>query len=98
MQLSVSKKRPPNNLDVITRILSEFDDCASVELGYEMGCDFLVWRKSVDGRRHSISMPIPRAWLADSRHAARLEETTRIFAHTVIKELELEMTASGTVS
>jgi hypothetical protein len=80
MKLLFSRARQQANLEVMKRVLNEFDADKTVELRREAGADFLVWDQNSERFSLSISVAIPRGWLDNSVNASNLEATTRNFA------------------
>jgi hypothetical protein len=87
MKLRASIARDHDNLDVIRRVLNEFDGEIVVELSRKLSCAFLMWRSTTDGENRSLSVAIPGSWLNDPRRASSLEETTRNFAGRIVKAM-----------
>ena len=87
MKLRVSMAGDHVNIDVIRRVLGEFDGESVVELNRKVSCVFLIWSSTADGDDRSLSVAIPRTWLTDPQRALRLEETTRSFAGRIVKAM-----------
>ena len=87
MKLRVSMLGEHVNIDVIRRVLEEFDGENVIELNRRVSCAFLVCRSMSDGEEHSVSVAIPRNWLIDPQRASHVEETTRNFAGRIVEAM-----------